>query len=61
MNEKNSVRFANSDIDSTAVAHTKRQLIQEKTMWEHKVDLSVLDKDGDIQSAQVDQLLMGVY
>jgi hypothetical protein len=30
-------------------------------MWEHKFDLSVLDKDGDIQSAQVDQLLMGVY
>ena len=43
MNVKNPVRLASSDIDSTAVAYTKRQLIHEKKNWEHKADLSVLD------------------
>jgi len=40
---KSSVRLASSDIDSTAVEYTKRQLINEKKNWEHKADLSVLD------------------
>jgi len=41
--DQNSVAFKKSDVKSTAVEYTKRQLIKEKELNRKPIDLTVLD------------------